>query len=560
MKKLILLIRVLFRCGKPGKAEQSNSAVGDTTTLISLAVGLAAAVGMFFAGGYAAEHIEQLGSGDMIFTTVLTVAGMVAFFLTMMNAVNQLYISSDLDVLITLPFSPMQIVTAKLVSVGVYPALICFGLSIPAAIGYAAKAEGLSALFIPSMVIGALLLTVYVVALVASLLMIIMRTFRFVRSRNMLSVISTLIVFALTMGYILANPGSQELGEAQAVGLFHTISGVSKSLGFLFPTAGFSVDAAFGEVIGLVYALLAVICALAVLTLLSRTIYLSAALSMTDANGSREKISAAGMKKHTAQHSLRGTLARHEIRQIFRTPALITNGYLYSIVAPFAIVLPIVFKGLDELKSMTEAEGLTLRLEDLRVLAAEIPPMLLLFCGALFGLLMAAFAVSLSCLSRFMISRDGKDFALIKTMPIRARELVFVKRNVALIINSISGFIFPAVLFIVLAALGLFPIWVSALCIISDFAWIVLFIDICAATDVKKPNLNWETETDVTKNNTTGVVILLVSFGTIIGLGFLMSNMYDTIKSFAGVVVCAVPIVSAVICDIRLSRLADRLF
>ena len=565
MKKLLQLIRVLFKCGAVGKAETSNSAVGDTKTLITLGIGMAAIVGTFMGGQYAAEHLNLLGSGSAVFTTILSAAGMVSFFMTMMTAVNQLYLSSDLDVLITLPFSPMQIVTAKMISISAYPLGICSVLAIPTAVGFFLKSEGLSPLFIPAIVIGALLLAIYVLMLVASLLMIVMRLFRFVRSRNIISIVTTMVMFGLTMGYIFLTSNHDTLDEAQAVGFFKQLNGISSNLGLLFPTVGFSVDAAFGQPMALLYALLCTVGIVVLLIILAKTIYFSAALGMTDANGSRTPIKDAEMKKYTAKASLGRTLARREVQTILRTPAMITNGYLYSIVVPFVIIIPLAINLVNSFVTEMNAAGAAFSLDMMLQMFHELnlSPTFYLIGGSLFSMLIASLAVALSCLSRFMISREGKDFAVLKTMPITGRKLVAVKRNVAMSFNGISGLIIPVLIFITLAVLQIFPIWVSAVCIVVNICWIVLMIDFCATVDVQKPNLNWETETDVMKSNYPGMILLGISFAVLIGVIFLLASGSVIVQSqdlILAIVLCAVPVVGAVVCDIRLMKAADTLF
>lgn len=565
MKKQWQLIRVLMRCGKVGKAESKSSVMGDNAKLFSMVIGVAIVVLMFLAGGYAAEHQATFGSAQLIFGTVMTMSGILSFFLTFIMAINQLYMASDLDVLVTMPFTPMQIVTAKLVSVATMPAGLCLGMVIPAAIGYAAK-TAVPAMFLPAQILGAIFTMFFSVSLGAIVVMIIMRVFSFVRSRNVISIVSTLFVFGLTMVYMLTmnNLNSSKVSfEDTATGIFATLSRATSSIGILMPQVSFVQSAVEGSALNLLIAAGIAAGAVIVMLLVSRVLYFSAALGMTDANGKRGKLDSAAMDRATRRSSQSKALVKREIKSIFSTPSLITNGYLVSWVAPLVVLVPMFMQMINAAKNAGE-EGMPITLDLIRQMLQQmnIPWYQMVMFASVIGFLMASLAVALSSISRFIISREGKDYYTLKAMPIHARTLVLCKRRVAVYFNSVSGFVVPALGLIAAAVLGLLPWYVSLLGIVLCFAWLLACVDYCAMRDVQSPNLNWESDAAVTKNNIPGLIIFFVAMAVFIGSIVLFATLVpDTpwLGKVLPAVTIALPLILALVMEIALRKAADRL-
>ena len=86
------------------------------------------------------------------------------------------------------------------------------------------------------------------------------------------------------------------------------------------------------------------VAALALLMVVARLFYFSAALGMQDATGHKVRMSDAELRKATRSSGVRASLRHREIVTILRTPAMITNGYLYSIVLPLVLMVPLFFR------------------------------------------------------------------------------------------------------------------------------------------------------------------------------------------------------------------------
>ena len=556
MNKQLELIRLFIKCGRVGKAEANDSAVGDTTKLIEIVFGVVVVVAMFFAGQYAAQHQDLFGAPGPVFQTLLCLVCIVGFFTSLMQVINQLYMASDLDVLVTMPFTPSQIVTGKLVSVLTMPLATSVGFIVPAAIGYFVGDGSLSVMFVISLAIGSLIAAVYSVCLAAALVMVLMRCFKFLRSRNVVSLFAALVTFAIAILPMMIQTGTTTtLNEQAAAGAFAAISGMFGPISYAFPFIPQVIEGAQGNLVGLALAVAIGLASIAVAVVFARLFYFQAALAMTDANGARTKLDEDDLKKHSASRSLGKELFSREMRNIVRTPSMLTNGILLSVVSPVIFIVPIVAK----FGGTFAEQGFTT--EVFAIIASQIPVPFMVTLASIIGLLFAALGVGLSSISRYIISREGKDFDVLRAMPIPMQTLVNTKRNAAMCLNGISGFLMPAIILIAAAVLGIMPFWIAIVGMVLSFAWLLALVNLCASFDLRKPNLNWESETDVCKNNVVGLIVMFIAL--FLGIGAMMllgltgyPDGMDII--FAGVAVI-VPIAAAAITEIRLNAAARAL-
>ena len=561
MNKLLKLIHVMRKCGRGKKDSQSTSAyAGNANELLMPVLGVALAVGMFFAGRYLAEHQDTMGSVDSIFSTIMILGCLASFFMTIPQIINQLYMSSDLDVLVTLPFTDVQIVVGKLASVSIMPLLICCGLVIPCGLGFGITAGGFGAMYWVAMVLTAPMLALCMVAMAGILIILLMRCFRFVRSRNLISVISTLLVFVLSIAYISLN---QSVNVIEADKIFVMISNSLSGVAHGIPLISLCLQAMTeNNVVPLLLALAITVAVMAVLFIVARVFYFSAALGMQDANGSKVQLTDAELRKSTRAAGLRTSLRRREVRTILRTPCMITNGYLYSIVIPFIMVIPMVLKLYDSVKENLAAAGITVQLSDLPTAVQSLHLGWEVWCTAIpvVFLLLGSIAVGFSVLSYGCISREGKNYAVLKAMPIPMETMVMVKRDVAMLFNGISGYFVPVLVVIVAAVMGIMPLWTVAVAMVVGAASLVFLVDLCSYFGLKKPNLNWESEADACKNNWPGLIAFFVILFGFLAL-FIMASDYDIagVMSYVAIGSCALPVVLALVFDVLLRKEAGKL-
>ena len=565
MKKLLQLIRVMRKCGRAEKEGTSASShTGNTSDILIPGVAVAIAVAMFFAGRYLAEHQDTMGSVESIFSTIMMLGALVSFVMSIPQVINHLYMSKDLDVLVTLPFSGMQLVACKLVNILRLPLLICAGMVIPCGIGFGITAGGFGVLYWVGLILSAPMLAMCMVSLAGILVILLMRAFRFIRSRNIISVVSTLLIFVAMLAYSTLSMNSSSIDFSQMGQAFVALSSAFSGLTQLVPVIGLCLQSMTGGgVLSLLLAIAITAAVVAVLLLVARLFYFAAALGMQDATGTKSRMTDSEFRKATRSSSARTALRRREISTILRTPAMITNGYLYSIVLPVLMLVFMVVRMVSAFSDEIAATGAVITLDTLLQLVKGMAIgwemwLIVITCLMLF---MCSLAVALSVLSRGCISREGKDYAALKAMPLPMETIVMVKRNVAMLFNGISGFFLPMLIVIAAVVLGFAPIWVIPAAAVVGLGWLVFAVDLCCLVGVQKPNLNWEAEADACKNNIPGLIFWGVSFIVVIaGMIFAFDfELSDIVVRLIVIAVSILPVVLALLFDIRLRKAAAQL-
>ena len=562
MKKLLLLLRVLRRCGRASKdTAAASSHTGSLTDLMMPICGILVMVGMFFAGRYLALHEATLGPALTLFPTVMLLGCIMAFFLAVPLVINQLYMSNDLDVLITLPFTDLQIVVCKLISAGRMSFLLCCGAVIPCGLGIGLYAHCFDALGWVTMVLSGPMLGLCMISMVTVLIILVMRAFRFVRSRNAISLISTLLMFGLTVACFMLSQSSLDVGEMD-----HALTAVAASMSGLtnaIPVITLCMQAMQGGgILPLLEALALTVAMVAVLIVLARLFYFSAALGMQDANGTKSRMSDEDMRRSTRASGMRTALRRREIRTILRTPTMLTNGYLYSIVLPFVVLVPILVKLGQSLNESMQQVGASLLLDVVRQMLEQMAPTWEFWVIGIVALelFLTSLSVCFSTLSYGCISREGKDYAILKSLPLPMETVVMVKRDVALLFNGISSVLFPTILAIVGVALRLMPAWTIAVVLVQGAAGLVLMVDVCSLLGLRKPNLNWESEADACKSNYPGLIIWIALLVIMVGAAFVLSDLDLTgLTGALAIGCCVLPLVLAIVFDMRLHSAAAKL-
>lgn len=403
------------------------------------------------------------------------------------------------------------------------------------------------------LIVAAVLLSITASSLAGLIVILVKRLFRRIRSRNVIAVMTALFTFGLTAACFAFTSSQNTLNEEQLTGILQMIQTSMGGVAKLIPMINLSVDAMFA--VGAWYKLLLAIAATGVTVLLlllaAKYLYFAAALGMQDANASRSKLDDAQLAKATRASSVRRAMMRREFRTVLRMPAMINNGFLQSFILPLLLFIPM---GLQIVGKDSALESITQAVPQLPIgmilIALELITAIFVSCG-----------VGFSSVSSGIISREDKDFAVLKAMPVRMRTIVSAKHRVAALINCIPAVGYPAILAIVCTVLGILPVWSTAAVLLFGLPFLSLMISFCALGDVKKPNLNWENEADVCKSNNRGTILFLVIFLGSFGLAFLMVEfgITEVPLLLAGLGLLAADIIAAVLCYQRLMKAADDL-
>ncbi len=425
---------------------------------------------------------------------------MMCLFLTILSSINVLYFSKDnLDVL-PLPLTPSEITAAKLNVIIIYEYLeeIFLGL-IPMVIFGVMTGQPFYYYLI--MVIVLLMLPVVPVCLASLLTMLLMSFSRKFYNKKVFQIFSMLIalLFAASVSFF---SGRATGDERELIIMMMKANGMVEVFKKILPTVRFAVDALLdAKILSLLLLILVSAGVYALMVLFSHKLYFRGMLgSLFSSSGiSRKKID------ETKAFNSRGLLTTYvgkEWKTLLRSPM-----YLVQIILP-VLILPVFITAISYFSFSSGLKESGLEASALLKDVLADPEMRGIVFIVLF--LYTLFTSMYSFLPALAISKDGKDAAFMRSIPVPFYKQILYKcvpdvqltLLAALIIQLIAVLLFQV------------PLWMAALVMLIMIPYstahsaIILF-------DLRAPKLNWSNEVEIVKRN----------FRTMIPVGFAMGNI-----------------------------------
>ena len=512
-RKVNKLITILRKCN--GKAVVGDGAVlSPKAARVLIYCGLLALMGALFAGAYYAQpYIGDFIGVRSLAQTLMLILLIMSFVLSIKDIVTVLYTVNDLDLLLPMPFSAGQIVLAKLAVISVFPISTSVILLNSVCLGYGIRA-GAGVQFVAGILLSSVLIPVAGIAAAVLLIVILFRLFGFIRNRDITVAVGGICTFALTLSYVfLSNSlGGEGSGRAQAaLGILSSVSSVFPSISFMnrFLFEGSFVGLLVGVAVPLV---LTVLAAFAV-----RAFYFDTALSMQDTSAGKKKVSK-GMLYNGKKNSVLKALTAYEAKTSRRNPAYMIYGFAISFLWPVMFILPLIL-GNKSLFGQVKVP-----LDTIQAL-----PAFLSFAAAA-----SCFSCGFNILPGTAFSREGSSFSAIRSLPVDLSEYCRSKRNFALRICSCGSALYVAVAGIVAIAAGFIPVgccWMIPVGVCFSFLLDLLLIDLMLMKNSKKPQFNWDSETELSRKlgavNVIAIVagvIMLIVFMGMLALGALLNH------------------------------------
>lgn len=524
-QKIRKLIAVLQKCN--GKAS-----VGGKDALISpKAAKILAVVGIVFLVavlGTTAYLIEPLAAPFVnlksLTQTLMLIVLLMSFTLSIKNIVTVLYTADDLPVLLPMPFTAGQIVSAKLAvslrfPLGVsFVALnaICFGFGLREAVG--------AAYFI-GVVLSSILLPLFGMAVATFLVVIVFRVFGFIRNRDITVVLGGLFTLVLTVGYFFVSKRMQSGDSAEAAAAVSSIAAVASG----FPNISFMCRFMFeGDFLGLVISLAVTAAALALAMLAVKLFYLSTALSMQITGTRKKRVTKDDLGNKAKVSSLKA-LTSYESKHTRRNPAYLVYGFAMSFIWPLMVIVPMLLGrqlDLDSFKAPMEMSSA-------------------LLCAVIIGVMASCFSCGFNILPATAFTREGSAFAMLKTMPIDFREYYKSKRNFSMLIISLGSVLYVVILGIVCLCMGFIGIessWVILFGALVSFMTNLILVNAMLLKNAKSPNFDWDSETELSRK-LCWINVVAIVIGVVLLIAFMVALVFAAHTAGFGtpmLVICAV--------------------
>ncbi len=534
------LISVLEKCNGKTKIGSDDALISPTAAKILAVICIILLIGALGAIAFFAEpFVAPLISLQSFAQTLMMIMLLMSFVLSVKNIVTVLYTADDISVLMPMPFSVGQIVVAKLAISAKFPVGLSLVLINSTCIGMGLRA-GMGAAFYIGTLLSSVLVPVTGLAVATLLIVIVFRVFGFIRNRDITMVLGGIFTLALTIAYVFFSNRLSNDDSSQLTATFSAMSSVSNG----FPNISFMSRFMFeGFVPGLFISLAISAAVVAAALLAIKLFYLYTALSMQTTGTNSRAVTKSSVDKRKKSGLLRA-LTTYESRNARRNPAYLIYGFAMSFIWPLFFVLPFIF-GNQSFSS------------DIKQVHFDTGEAML--CAFSLGIAASCFACGFNILPVTAFSREGSSFSALKSMPIGFDDYYKSKRNFSMLLCSLGSVLYILILGAICVALGIIDVanlWIvlfgAAVCFMCN----LIIINCMLLKNSKKPYLNWDSETEISRKMTwVNIAAMIVGFIQFIALMvFIMMSIFSgsdktafDLGSFTPAIVTVCAVLAAII-------------
>jgi len=461
------------------------------------------------------DQYSKIGLQNLLLSTTFTFSSMVGFIFGMFFVVNEFFFSKNMRLLITLPYKPFQIISAKLLVVIIDQMWISFAVLLPMLVYFAVLSSG-GVTFWISLVVVFIFSQIFPVLLQALVILPLSRVFKFSKHKDLLVMllsVGVLCIVFLFQFYMNQSVVAGGMSESQISDMLANPNGFIQKISMVYPPALLAVNALTKtgfEWVGWLLAFVGLhVVSYYVILLFADKFYYSTYSELQE-QYSKKMILKDGAfaelfgKKNTVFVSL----TKREWVYFLKVPAFSLNGFVNVLVFPIMLLLFSLTKG---------SSSMTQLFELLDNYSEYIVPM---------GIIGATLSGAMNMLSVTVFSREGKLLNELKVLPVSPKIVFLVKYLQTLFMSLIGPITFVIAMGIIfkMAAIDLIVMLVvSVLC--------VNFLNLCQILiDAMKPVLNWDNPMKAMKQNINSFFSLMLIFAFCGGLGYLGFLLKDQIS------------------------------
>lgn len=507
MNKFLALYRVTQKCAKTEEGTKASSVVGYV--ILGIIIIALFGVGGNYAGVLVPTVALLLPGVDIptnLFMLLFWLSGIFVLFTAFQKLLGAMFMSSDVDILAAMPLSSSQIGLTRVMSCVplAYATTVCTVL--PFTIGYFVS-TGFDAYLLALAIVGVLIIPLGLVSIIAILLTLVMKVFRQVRNRDMLTVLGAIgaCVLVIVLNVLTNSVTDASTSGDRAASLLSTLADVS-NIAWSLPFAACLGKALAEGPLFLLAAIVIVAVLVALLYLVLSVLYLPAALGMANARSKANAINDEKLERGSASRSIDRALFWKEFKSYFKEANFI-QGWI------FAIALPLFFLIMSGMSGMSGGDGEPpVGYVSAIVEAAKLPIAYSIFLGVTMAISTVGLASAVATTGTSSFSREGEAFDFMKTFPVEYRVQVSAKLKVAMIPLALGGLIYEVVAFAMAIPYGVVNIPMLVAALITDVFVVVLLANLQMRTAARKANLHWSSSQTAIKNTGLWVAIGFVLF------------------------------------------------
>lgn len=480
-----------------------------------------AIIGLAFISYYIIDFLQKTGQPQIFLNAYLLIMAIIIMFQQILASTNIYYFSKDLEYILPFPIKPVELLMARfnmLISIS-YTSILMFVL-IPLLLYGMMVAQSL--LYYPSMLIILITFPIFFGLIISIIMLFVMQLSKIIKNKDIFQFVVVFIMTGILMSFgtqAINNVFSsveeiEQIQQGENINLIQTINSKIENINNYLLTINPSVkilteNNLFKNIIELIKILFINLITLIIFIFTGKLLYLKKILKniqKINTNKLKNKITNYKYKKNTKAKAY----IKNEFKELIKTPTF----FMQCIIPIILIVITLASIFIAIYPSFVAI------MQDEQV-AEVLPEFKLDITTLIIIIIIMQIIYTFSNLSITAISRKGKNAFFIKYIPISLYEQflylnlpqIIMNIFISIIILGVAKYLIPQINIIYLFIMFIIGLILN---IINSFLMLV--------ADLRKPNLEWDNETDAVKQNknklyqyvlTIIIVLLLIYFSTI---------------------------------------------
>lgn len=466
------------------------------------------------------DMYNQLGQKSMFLLTGFLSSQLIVFIFGLLYVMSKYYFSNDLAHLVPLPIKPSHIIGSKFVTLMISEYLTSLPIILPFIIIYGLKGSEGTLYWIYSILL-ITCLPIIPLVLASILIMVFMKYTNIGARKDLMRVIGgVLFIFIMIYFQFKVQSIAQKSIVQGGDFLLNLISDSNllvKKLGLGFPPAMWAAMSLgnytnLTGVLNLVSFIGVGLVSISIMIYLSESIFFEGLIGNIEVSASKGKKSSKAIKMKTIKVSKPYiALAKKELIMLFKTPIYLINAVGVVILLPILLIMPTVVSSGDEsLKALINM--------------IELNPQWI----SLFGIGFIAALGTLNSIGSTTFSREGKNFWIQRTLPIKAEDQI-IGRVLSSLGIQLLGVIILCISLSFIVKLNLTSI---LLITVLGLLGSIPLTQIGMVIDIIRPLLDWDNPQKAMKQNLN--VLIGMGLGTLYagGIVFLVIKILKKIDVY----------------------------
>lgn len=439
--------------------------------------------------------LKPASQQGVLITNAVITATMFTLVFGLISIVATYFVDKERDIVLSMPIKPWYLLFAKFVVNYITEVLITALIMLPPIIIFGIK-ESMGIVFYAAGVVTLLFVPLIPMVLCYFILIPIMKFANFLKKKDAIMILSGVLgigfaiaiqVFSSRMVNFEQNPDAMMQAFTAPNGLISIVGGayypsIMATKGILETTT------VFGIVNLVLFAVISVLLAALLLVLMSEP-YLNSNIGSDEVKKSNKKLNDIQFKSELKKKSSLSSLTMREIKLMNREPIYFMNGPMVIILMP--LILGVMF--------FVQKDNMAGLFNQINKLSSATYYMTLAVAGI--GMFLGVTGTP----SSSAISREGKGFMQIKSMPINPREYMEAKLLHSIIIGIIASIV-ACILGYIIVNLPITNCIIAF--VISNLLMLPVFI-LGLLMDLKWPKLLWDNPVKAMKQNINVMIVVL---------------------------------------------------